>query len=193
MTETVETSGKYRVRLVVQEDGENANPRTEQDCNLANVITPAGQRYIDVDKDGGPLQDGWDRVSGRDDAVDVFTRWAKIFHGAVVIEDRPHDGAWSIWYMTAENQAQIVTPAEEAVRLEIEEYRLWAEGEVYGYVIEKDVTRIPRDAEDRDDPDVDDETREWEDVESCWGYIGRDYATTMAREAFVPYAKESGK
>jgi hypothetical protein len=191
MTDVLETAGRYRVRLEVQQDSVDSNPRTNQDCNLTNVITPTGQRYIDVDGDGGPLSDGWDRVAGRDDAVEVFTRWAKVFHGAVVVEDRPHDGAWSLWYMTPKNQAEIVTPVEEAIRLEIEEYRLWAAGEVFGHVIEKSVTRIPRDPEDREDSELDDETQAWEHVDSCWGYIGREYAEEAAREAFAPYVEEA--
>lgn len=195
MTEmdVLETAGRYRVRLVVQQDSESANPRTEQDCNLANVITPKGQRYIDVDKDGGPLAEGWKRIEdGYVDAVPVFTRWAKIFHGATVVEHRPHDGAWSLWYVMPGKLAETTWPAEKVIESEIKEYRAWAEGEVYGHIVEKNVTRIARDAEDRDDPELDDETTEWEHVDSCWGYIGREYAEEAAREAFAPYAEESG-
>lgn len=195
MTEmdVLETAGRYRVRLVVQQDSESANPRTEQDCNLANVITPKGQRYIDVDKDGGPLAEGWKRIEdGYVDAVPVFTRWARIFHGATVVEHRPHDGAWSLWYVMPGKLAETTWPAEKVIESEIKEYRAWAEGEVYGHIVEKNVTRIARDAEDRDDPELDDETTEWEHVDSCWGYIGREYAEEAAREAFAPYAEESG-
>lgn len=190
----LETAGRYRVRLEIQRESESANPRTDQDCNLTNVITPKGQRYIDVDENGGPLTDGWERIEDRYvDAVPVFTRWAKLFHGATVIEDRPHDGAWSLWYLMPDKAAETPWEPKRVIELEIDQYRKWAEGEVYGFIIEKDVTRIPRDAEDREDPDLDDETREWEHVDSCWGHIGREYAEEAAREAFAPYAKEAGK
>lgn len=190
----LETAGRYRVRLEIQQESESANPRTDQDCNLTNVITPKGQRYIDVDENGGPLADGWERIEDRYvDAVPVFTRWAKLFHGATVIEDRPHDGAWSLWYLMPDKAAETPWEPKRVIELEIDQYRKWAEGEVYGFIIEKDVTRIPRDAEDREDPDLDDETREWEHVDSCWGHIGREYAEEAAREAFAPYAKEAGK
>lgn len=194
MTEmdVLETAGRYRVRLVVQQDSQDCNPRTEQDCNLTNVITPKGQRYIDVDKDGGPLAEGWERIEDRYvDAVPVFTRWARIFHGATVVEHRPHDGAWSLWYVMPEKLAETALSAAQLIEVEQNEYQRWAEGEVYGHIVEKDVTRIPRDAEDRDDPELDDETREWEHVDSCWGYIGREYAEEAAREAFEPYAEEA--
>lgn len=190
--DVLETAGRYRVRLAVQQDSQECNPRTNDDCNLANVITPKGQRYIDVDKDGGPLADGWERIEDRYvDAVPVFTRWARIFHGATVVEDRPYDGAWSLWYVMPDKLAETTVPAEKVIEVEKGEYRKWAEGEVYGYIIEKDVTRIPRDAEDREDPDLDDETREWEHVDSCWGLIGWEYAEETAREAFAPYAEEA--
>lgn len=189
----LETAGRYRVRLEVQKDSESANPRTGQDCNLANVITPKGQRYIDVDEDGGPLQHGWDHFSVRPGGEDMFIRWARIFHGATVIVNRPVQGAWVLWYLMPDKAAESGISPERTILAEIEEYQAWADGEVYGHIVEKDVTRIPRDAEDRNDPELDDETREWEHVDSCWGYIGREYAEDAAREAFAPYAKEAGK
>ena len=190
----LETAGRYRVRLEVQEDSESSNPRTEQDCNLTNVITPKGQRYIPVDKDGGPLEEGWKRIEdGYMDAVPVFTRWARIFHGVTVVEDRPYDGAWSLWYVMPEKLAETTWTAEKVIESEIDEYRKWKDGEVYGFIVEKNVTRIPKDVEDTEDPDLDDETTEWEHVDSCWGHIGRECAEEAAREAFAPYAEEAGK
>lgn len=192
----LETAGRYRVRLEIQQGSESANPRTDRDCNLTNVITPKGQRYIDVDENGGPLADGWERIEDRYmNAVPVFTRWARLFHGATVIEDRPYDGdgAWSLWYLMPDKAAETPWEPKRVIESEIDEYRKWAGGEVYGFIIEKNVTWIPKDAEDREDPELDDETTEWEHVDSCWGHIGREYAEEAAREAFAPYAEEAGK
>lgn len=194
--DVLETAGKYRVRLEIQRNSQDANPRVDDDCNLANVITPKGQRYIDVDEDHGPLREGWERIQDvylDKEAVAVFTRWARIFHGATVVEHRPHDGAWALWYVMPDKLAETALSAEALIQAEVEQYRMWAEGEVYGHIIEKNVTRIPRDAEDRDDPEVDAETSEWEHVDSCWGYIGREYAEEAAREAFAGYAEEAPK
>lgn len=190
MSDVVETAGKYRVRAELMQDSAEFNPRTNQDCNLTNVITPKGQRYINVDEDGGPLADGWDRVAGRDDAVEVFTRWARIFHGVTVVEDRAHDHAWALWYITPKNLAETTLTAEKVIEAEIEEYRKWADGEVYGWVVEKDVTRVPKDPEDVEDPDIDDESRSWEHVDSCWGYLGRDDVEDAAREALSEHSGE---
>lgn len=188
----LEKAGEYR--LVLKQDTDASSPREDQDCNLANVITHKGQRCLDVDEDGGPLEEGWRRIESRYvNAVPVFARWARTFHGATVIEQWPYGGARSIWYVMPEKLAETTVPAEKIIEEEVEEYRKWVDGEVYGYVIEKNVTRIPKDAEDREDPDLDDETTEWEHVESCWGHIGREYAEEAAREAFAPYVEEAGK
>lgn len=183
MTDVLETAGKYRVRVEVQQDSESSNPRTEQD-NLTNVITPTQQRYIDVDKDGGPLQYGWDYFSTRADSEKLFIRWARMVHGITVVEDRPHDGAWSFWYITPEKLAETTWPAEKAIEAEIREYRMWAEGEVYGFIIEKSTHWV---SEDHGGAEMD----TWEHEDSCWGYIGRENVEDAAREVFAPYAEEA--
>lgn len=198
MSEIIETSGngKYRVRLEVDEYPNN--PRTDQDTNLCNVITPTGQNYIDVDEDGGPLQNGWDRLfeyHDADEAVKRFTRWARIFHGITVVEQRLHDGSWSLWYVTPENLAETPATAEEVIEIEFGEYRAWVEGDAYGVIVEKRVVLVPRDDEDREDPDLNlaDETETWETVDDCWGYLGHAYATSAAKETFESYLKENVK
>lgn len=187
MTEILETVGRYRVRLEVQEDQQDSNPRTDRDCNLANVITLSDQRYIDVDKDGGPLQDGWDYFADRDKGVELFIRWARMVHSALAVEENPHDGAHSIWYVMPERIAEAGTtvPPEEIIRQEVEEYREWAAGEVYGHVIEKSV-RWQRTETTEDEVMV-----TWEEVDSCWGYIGYEYAKEEALQSFVPYRAEA--
>lgn len=200
MNDIIEVSGngKYRVRLEMMQNSKSFNPRKDRDSNLTNVITPKGQVWINVDKDGGPLQDGWDRLIGnynKSEAVKIFMIWARVFHGITVVEDRPHDGSWSLWYVTPEKLAETPWPAERIIAAEIKEYRSWAEGDVYGVIVEKRVVLVPRDAEDREDSDLDldDETVTWKTVEDCWGYIGHEYATSTAKEMFEPYAKENAK
>lgn len=187
MNEIIETSGNgmYRVRLEVDRDP--SNPRTDQDCNLANVITPKGQRFIDVDKDGGPLQDEWDRLFDfydKDKAIRVFTRWARTFHGTTIAEKRPNDGAWSLWYVMPDNLSETTATAQEVIETEFGEYRAWAEGDVYGVIVEKSVEWASEDG---------DEATAWETVDACWGCIGHECARSTARETFAPYAKENAK
>jgi hypothetical protein len=60
------------------------------------------------------------------------------------------------------------------------EYRAYCEGDVWGWVVEKNVTWSADD--DRDDMST------WEHEDSCWGYYGSDgangeYLRQSAREA----------
>ena len=185
--ETTE-NGRYRVRLAIDEGTEN--PRRDYD-HITHVITPTQQRYIDVDPDGGPLQYGWDYYSVRaldcvrKGAEDLFIRWAKIYYGAVVVEHRPVEGAWSFWYMTPEQIAEIGNTPAEAIAAEIQEYQAWGEGDVYGLIVERAIHW-----KRADDPDSDDSMTTWEEVASCWGLIGREYAEEEARQQLDTYKNE---
>ena len=183
MTEDViatSTDGTLRLRLM--QDPDPVNPRRDYD-HLANVITPAGQNYIDVDTDGGPLQSAWDHFSGRDNAVELLTRYAR-YHGVTVVEDRPHDGAWSLWYVMPDKAAESTATPEELIRSEINEYRSWVGGDVWAYVIQRAVAWKRVDG-------TGDELTTWEIVDSCGGFYGHAYAKKAAEEEFAGYTNES--
>jgi hypothetical protein len=198
MNKILETHGRYRVYVELEQNSGIYNPRTYDDTPLTNVITPTQQRYIDIDEDGGPLQYGWDYFAPRAldclrraDAEDLFVRWAKITHGATVIVDRPHDGAWGLWYLMPDKAAETTWSPEKVINFEIQRYRDWAQGEVYAYVIERSVKWVPEEGQEFD---ADEPTPEpmitWETADSCGGYIGYDEAKEAALEAFA-YYKES--
>lgn len=191
MNEVIETHSRYRVRLEIMEDSTDCNPRTNQGCNLTNVITPSQRSYIDVDKDGGPLQYGWDHFSTLEGGEEMFIRWARIFHDATVIEDRPHDGAWSFWYVMPDKAAESTWTPEKIIEAEIAEYQAWASGDVYAYVIERSVTWVPKAGQVfADDEEIPEELITWEFVDACSGLIGHEYAEEAAREAFDEYKEK---
>ncbi|MGW6202143.1 hypothetical protein ACWF9B_00590 [Streptomyces sp. NPDC055089] len=101
MTEIIETSTDGRLRVCLIPDSDADSPRIACD-RLTHVVTVLDRHYVDVDMDGGPLEDGWRQIKDRDKAVEIFTRWAQIAHGAEVIEDQPHDGPRTIWYLMPE-------------------------------------------------------------------------------------------
>lgn len=183
MSEIVKTSedGRYRVRLESDPDPEAHNPRTESD-HLSHVITPTQSRYIDVDKDGGPLQEGWNHFSVRPDSEKLFLRWVAAFHGAEVIEHRPERGAWGFWYLMPEQFSEVSDP-KAYLEAEIQEYRAWADGEVYGWIIER---RQGWTADDGSGA-----TQEtWEREDSRWGLIGSGYALEEAEREFADFLKD---
>jgi len=87
------------------------------------------------------------------------------------------DAAWREWAGAPEGSANM------------SEYRAYAEGDVWGWVVEKRVTWHA------DDPDCGDRET-WEHVDSCWGYYGRngangEYLEQCARDALADAAQDS--
>ena len=181
--ETLATEGVWRLRLVPDEDAGSWNPRTEWD-HLESVVTVPDGRYADIDKDGGPLDSEWrylvNRYQGRE-AIEIFTRYATIYHGAVCLEEfTGRSGPNAVWYLTREQYSgPDGTPDPLAyLKAQAEEYAAWAEGDVWGYIIEREVTWTRE-----DDPTQ--HTTTWETEESCWGFIGYSHAEQAAREAWA--------
>lgn len=194
MANVLEISGAYRVRLVAELDG-GSNPREDQDCNLANVITPTQRQYVSIDEDGGPLQYGWDHFSVRPDSEKLFIRWARMVHGVKVVESRPEGGAWAFWYVMPEKLAEAgpeVTP-EQIIAAEEVQYRAWAANDVWGIIIEKSVVWIPEDGQIEIGEGIPTRRTTWEHVDSCWGFIGREYAEAEARNQLAICVREAGK
>lgn len=62
-----------------------------------------------------------------------------------------------------------------------EDMQAWRDGEVYGYIIERETTW--QQVKPATDEPVTMTT--WGDVDSCWGFYGREWAEENAREAFA--------
>jgi hypothetical protein len=175
--------GRFRVRLVRDEHAENPRNDGETLVHVITIDTHLGQ-YHPVDKDGGPLAGAWERLKwNRWTGVDIFTRYVSIMHGGIVLESSPERGPRSLWYVTGEEARAIDGGllTEGYVEAEMQEYEAWAEGDVWGFIVEERVGWT-RD----DDPDESMET--WEHVDSCFGFYGKPYARSQAREALRFYA-----
>lgn len=175
--------GRYRVRLVLDEHPENPRNDAETLAHVVTIDTHLGQ-YHPVDKDGGPLAWAWERLKwNRWTGIDIFTRYVSIFHGGIVLESAPINGPRSLWYMTGEEAAALDAGllTEGYIEAEMQEYEAWAEGDVWGFVVEERVDWT------RDD-DEDEHMQTWEHVDSCFGFYGKPYARSQAREALQFYA-----
>lgn len=174
--EVIETRGHYRVWLVPDNDA--PNPRIEFDTACGAVTLY--DHDCDPVPEPGPLDWAWDRLCAtydRDKAAETFTRYARIIHGAEVLFDSPHRGPAAVWYLTdAEARRHGITDKMAALKAERDEYRAWAESDVYGFIVKKLVHWTPDDTSyaKRDT---------WEHVASCWGFYGYDYAEAEARGA----------
>ncbi|MEV7282564.1 hypothetical protein [Streptomyces sp. NPDC093111] len=183
MSETISTStdGRLRVRLVHDEYA--TNPREDFD-HLAHVITIDTHlgHYAPVDQDGGPLAEAWERVSwNRWQGIDIFTRWARIFHGAIVIESRPARGPVSLWYLMRDDAEDLGMLPEAYLDTERAEYEAWAEGDVYGYIVEEAVDWVRTD-------DQGAAMTTWEEIDASWGHYGFTWAAAEAERALTRHA-----
>lgn len=167
----------FQVSIHLDEDPQN--PRNMSDDPI-HVLTVPGSGYIDVDADPGPWGDYWRRLLDRYDwftAIELIERYARTV-GAYTYDHAPHQGARSVWYLTREDAADWDDPGA-ALKAYAEEYQAWAEGEVYGYVIEREATwqRV-------DGSEAGERRTTWEHVDSVWGFYGpgTEYVEQEARD-----------
>lgn len=107
----------------------------------------------------------------------------------------PWHGGWDTSYVgylfdTPRTREECGTPAdriEEALRGEVEVYSSYLEGDVWGYRVEQKVT-VHETRTDLDGNVIsDEEEADWDEVDSCWGYIGHEWAEQAAKEALAHY------
>lgn len=212
-TTVLETVGDLRVRLVYQDDTEDSNPR-EDDGNTG-VMALFHRRYTlgdQGDHERTIVQDAMDRYG----SWALTARYLRAFHGATVVlpvglidhsgisvyagtpldvvRDLRHpfdsqgwdSGTVGIIFdtpATREGWGERATPerVEAALREEVEIYGAYLRGEVYGYIVERHVDESASDY---------DEMLTWEEVESCYGYVGHENAVDAAQGALASFVTE---
>jgi hypothetical protein len=103
--------------------------------------------------------------------LDKLEKYLRAYYGATQVETWHSGSYWYITYDTTEWREYTGAPVNS---VSMDEWRAWCEGDVWGWTIQKHVTWHT------DDPDYDEDRNSWEDVESCWGYYGHDYAESEA-------------
>ena len=206
-TETLEERDGYRVRLEVDE-----YPETPYDDSQSPLLRIDGG-YYGV-RSVEHIQVGSTRPTDDDAAIEnavshwhttpsdsdwhLFERYLRAFFGVTEIETYYSGDYWYVTYNsrawrkaigweTDEQDAEAL--AKGFAKPNMEEYKNWINGEVYFYVVEKDVEWRKVDPT-TDDPDYLDTMHTWETVDSCGGYYGDEYAREAAMEAFVAEAGE---
>lgn len=105
-------------------------------------------------------------------------------HDAIALVSRE---MFRAWHMVPEGKPMprgYRQRAAESLQAVIDEYNTWATGECYGYQVQ----RHAPDCDDCEDLPVSEwpatDCAGWEDTDdSCWGFIGYEYATEAATEA----------
>jgi hypothetical protein len=164
-SETLETSenGRFRVRLVADEypdepydDG--ASPLLRLDhghygWRAEHVMT--GSRPTDADSYVEAAAERWGSDFG------WLEKYLRAYHGATVVKTWHSGSCWYVTYDPAAWRAWCGAPEGSA---DMSEYQAWCEGDVWGYVVEQNVTW-------RTDDDFPDRAT-WEHVDSCYGFYG---------------------
>lgn len=195
-TEVIETSDDGRFRVVVSYDTDCESPIDAGDCWVTSVLTLEHSRWGSTWRAAYDPESRLDMLSRLDDSYlvgtlfepdEAFIRYMRIFHGIEVVETGwGSDGTRALAWVEPSEAERVGMPAgmaAENIKNEVNEYNAWARGECYGYVVQKLTTWAKVDPEPEGDSDR--ETRdEWEDTdESCWGFIGYEYAEQEARDA----------
>jgi hypothetical protein len=175
--EVIKEQGDYRVILIADEypdepydDGQSPLLRIgpggrSEHVQVGGRPTEADE-YIEaaVQRWGGPNSGDWNLVE----------KYLRAFHGVTQIETYYSGNYWYATYDSAEWRSYTGTEPGSA---SMAEYKAWIVGDVWSYAIQK---RVPWATEDDDYAD----RSTWEDVDSCSGLYGHQWAEQAAREAF---------
>lgn len=188
----VEERDGYRVRLEIDQDAQEP-----YDDGAVPTLRIGGDYYGGGDaeafnKQAEPYVRAFNRfgdVAGTNaQQREIFARYVRIFHDAIKVQEYNTGVSREYGYIgfdTAAWREEVGAPVD---RLKDEDYlsevRAWAEGDVYGVIVEKQLHYTKTYAED---PTYSEEDAEWVEVEdgSVWGHYGRSWAEQAAREALT--------
>lgn len=126
---------------------------------------------------------------------DVIDRFIRIFLGAYSVMRDSSENNFYIAFDTAEWREHVGLTDEwldrpgndrtELAKGSLTEVLAWANGEVYGYILERRVlthTTYTNPVTGETIRELDGE--DWEQIDSCWGFYGWEYAEQEAKEEF---------
>lgn len=197
-SETIEERNGYRVRLSIDE---YADP--PYDCSGSPILRIDNRGYgrgnpvfVDTSTERPHQEDDyiinaidhW-QTDPSDQDWPLFEKYLRAFFG---VRDIEYYRSQDYWYVTYDSEGwrDSLGFTDEESKLKhahpnMEEYKAWCEGDVYYYVVEKRVHWTTE-----DETIVNRETDTWEEVDSCGGFYGSEYAREAALEAFVAEAGE---
>ena len=186
--------------------GLKANIRIVREPSLAHLLSG----YYELER-GTRLDRAWDRFSeeyASDDAVEIFTRYAAVFHPRTVIhhvnlQTGCSQGDWVelIMWLEADvidhewtehqawgvplnvRRARAIEQAYNCLKAHCEEFEQAATGEAYGIALHELDVHVSYDGDPLDGSN--DHTISFElgsPEDECWGYIGHDHAVESAKD-----------
>lgn len=131
---------------------------------------------------------------------EVIERFIRIFLGAYSVMWDSSDNCKYLAFDTAAWREKVGLSDEwlDAHKMECEtlaagsltEIISWANGDVYGWVVERKLATYTTYKDPTTGETVrETESEDWEQVDSCWGFFGREYAEEAAEEAFDSFTE----
>lgn len=188
----LEERNGFRVRLVLDQDADQPYDETgpplvriyPRSGNVESLRSAGSPQIAEaVERWGTPASPGWKLVE----------KYLRAFHGTQNIETY-YSGEY--WYIAFDTEDWIKSIGFDDVTAPrgnykpwpmLAEWKAWVEGDVYGYIVEKQARwakMVDGVADESDDMTT------WETVDSCWGFYGDEYAKEAALEAFTAEAGE---
>lgn len=176
--ETIDITPTLRVRI--EQDTDAQSP--EDWCNLGQIAYSSSRKYLGTEN---VSRERLMEISkGIEDGSLIGMPVYAFVHGGSTIRTYPFNCPWDsgqsgFVYCTKEKAIKefgkkvLTVKAREmalkCLNLEVEAFNQYLEGDVYGVIVE----RVKRD-EDGDEVDT-------EELDSCWGFYGLDYAREEAK------------
>lgn len=194
----VKESDNYRVYLEADDSGEK--PYDEGAVpTLSREFRGYGSRWEAVNDAGEDFTGLLNALEERFEEAEI-ERFIRIFLGAYSVEWESSDNCRYLAFDTAAWREKVGITDEWLDRTDNDRSKLaegslseiiaWANGEVYGYVLERRMNRHSTYTDPATGETVkEDESEHWEILDSCWGFFGYEYATEAAIEAFDNYTK----
>lgn len=198
----VKENDNYRVRLEYDDSGEKPYDEGAVPI-LSRGFRGYGARWEAVNDQAegltGLLNELWQRFD--EEQVERFLR---IFLGAYSVEWESSDNCRYLAFDTAEwrekvgitdewlnRESDIKQDRSKLAEGSLTEILAWANGEVYGWILERKLTTYTTYKDPTTGETVrETESEDWEQVESCWGYYGDEYAREAATEEFDRVTEE---
>jgi len=181
--EVIEERDGYRVCLKIEEGPEEPyddfqSPLLRIDPHTFKVehIQTGNARPTDDDERIEEAVSHWGTTPADSDWK-LFEKYLRAYYGVTqIVTYRSQD----YWYVTYDSKSWRDAVGASEGSANLGEYKAWIEGEVYYWVIEKQVTWTTDDLP----PGTQAAMRTWEHVDDCGSYYGDEYAEQEARRAF---------
>lgn len=181
------TSGEYRVRLISDNDPEE--PYDEGASPIIRIdYYPLGARAEQVNSTSyNALHEGVLEAANRWGHSERFRRYCRAFHGVTAFRAFGPNRVTDYTYVTldpADWREKVGVPAGF---VSLDEWIAYLEGDVWGWIVQQRETleSVWRNA--AGEVTFARESEDWTEVDSCFGYYGREYAEEAALEALDSY------